>query len=327
MGRSFAKLAALLMGTLFCVLPAQAAPLFLYTSQPDQDVRVLLEAFGKLHPEVEVRVFRSGTEEVLSKVLAERMTGEVQADVLLLADAISFERLKAEGVLEPYRSPEAEGLPDAFRDPDGAYCGTKMLATVLVFNTAAGGTVEPSWRALLAAENADRAIMASPLYSGAAAYQLGVLTRSDGFGWSFYEALKRNGVAVGKGNGSIITAVAGGERFFGPVVDYMARRAKAKGSPVDYVYPEEGSPIITEPVGIVAKDGPRDDARRFVDFVLSERGQALFSEMGYVPARKGVPVPEGLHGIDQVRILSADVAVLTGEREHDKSRFSELFGH
>ena len=75
-------------------------------------------------------------------------------------------------------------------------------------NTSAGKAVEPTWKALLAPENADRAMIASPLYSGAAAYQLGVLTRSEGFGWEFYEGMKANAVAVGKGNGSIITAVA-----------------------------------------------------------------------------------------------------------------------
>lgn len=326
MRRLLASLAAVMALALCFVASAQADPLLLYTSQPDEDIRILLEAFKKDFPDVAVRVFRSGTEEVVSKVLAEKMTGRVQADLLLLADAVTFELLKTEGILAPYPSPEAAALPDSVRDPDGFYCGTKVLATVLLYNTAAKA-VEPTWKALLAPENADKAIIASPLYSGAAAYQLGVLTRSDGFGWDFYSAMKANAVAVGKGNGSIITAVAGGERAFGPVVDYMARRAKAKGSPVDYVYPVEGSPIITEPVGLVAREEIRDDAKRFVDFLLSEKGQTLFSEMGYVPVRHGVPVPDGLQGIEQVTILNADATVLAGERERDKARFSELFGH
>ena len=319
---------AVLLAMTFCfAVSARAEPLLLYTSQPDGDVRTLVEAFLENCPGVEVRVFRSGTEEVVSKVLAEKMTGRVQADLLLLADAVTFERLKAEGVLAVYRSPEASALPDSVQDPDGTYCGTKVLATVLLFNTSAGKAVEPTWKALLDPENADRAMIASPLYSGAAAYQLGVLTRSEGFGWEFYEGMKANAVAVGKGNGSIITAVAGGDRLFGPVVDYMARRAKAKGSPVDYVYPAEGSPVITEPVGIVAREEVRDEAKRFVDFLLSEKGQALFSGMGYVPVRRGVPVPDGLLGIDQVTVLSADSAMLIREREGDKARFSELFGY
>jgi iron(III) transport system substrate-binding protein len=154
------------------------------------------------------------------------------------------------------------------------------------------------------------------------------LTRTEGFGWPYYEKLKANGVAVGQGNGSVITAVAGGEKAYGLVVDYMAMRAKAQGSPVDYVYLAEGSPIVTEPVGIVKKDGSdAADARRFVDFVLSEAGQELVSKQGYVPARRGVPVPAGLKGADQVKALDYDSAVLVREREWDKTLFGELFGN
>ena len=36
--------------------------------------------------------------------------------------------------------------------------------------------------------------MPSPLYSGAAAYNLGVLTRQDNFGWDFYENIQANEV-------------------------------------------------------------------------------------------------------------------------------------
>ena len=330
-GKLLRKSVSLFIGILLltCALavPALGAPLLLYTSQPDEDVQVLLKDFGEHHPGIEVQVFRSGTEEVVSKVLAEKMTGRVQADVLLLADAVTFERLKVEEILEAYRSPEAAEIPASFIDTDGMYCGTKMLATVFVFNTTVGEKPEASWKALTDPKNKDKSIMPSPLYSGAAAYQLGVLTRTEGFGWDFYKQMKENDVAVGQGNGTIITAVAGGEKAFGPVVDYMALRAKAKGSPVDYIYLAEGGPVITEPVGIVAKEGNRDDAKRFVDFVLSEPGQMVVSKLGYVPARNGIPVPEGLLGVGQVRILETDIAVLVREREKDKNSFSEYFGN
>jgi iron(III) transport system substrate-binding protein len=315
---------------LLCCLSGSAsgAPLLLYTSQPDEDVQGLLGAFAARHPEIEVQVFRSGTEEVVSKILAEKMTGRIGADVLLLADAVTFERLKEEDVLERYRSPEAEAIPPSFVDKDETYCGTKMLATVVIYNTAQAQSAAGTWESLTNPEYAGQLIVASPLYSGAAAYMLGVLTRTEGFGWPYYEKLKTNGVAVGQGNGSVITAVAGGEKAYGLVVDYMAMRAKAQGSPVDYAYLAEGSPIITEPIGIVKKaDADTGDARRFVDFVLSEAGQKLVSEQGYVPARRGVPVPGGLKGVDEVKALDFDSAVLVKEREQDKTSFSELFGN
>jgi iron(III) transport system substrate-binding protein len=52
---------------------AQSGKLVLYTSQPDRDAAQTIEAFRKAHPQVEVDVFRSGTTEVMNKLLAERL--------------------------------------------------------------------------------------------------------------------------------------------------------------------------------------------------------------------------------------------------------------
>ena len=54
-----------------------------YTSQPDADAAKLVEGFNEKYPDVEVEIFRSGTEEVISKIQAEKLAGDVQADVLL----------------------------------------------------------------------------------------------------------------------------------------------------------------------------------------------------------------------------------------------------
>lgn len=67
-------------------------------------------------------------------------------------------------------------------------------------------------------------------------------------------------------------------------------------------------------------------AQAFVDFVLSEEGQKLAAEIGYSPIREGIAPPEGLKGIADMKILSADLAQLTDEREADKQQFIQVFG-
>ena len=82
-----------------------------YTSQPEEDAQKLIDGFNKECPDVTVDVFRSGTEEVVSKVLAEQTAGAVQADVLLVADSVTFETLKEQDMLLSYESPELKGIP------------------------------------------------------------------------------------------------------------------------------------------------------------------------------------------------------------------------
>ncbi len=308
--------------------PAQASgQISFYTSQPEEDVTKLISAFNKTYPDVKVETFRSGTEEVIAKLQAENQAGGVQADVLLLADAVTFEGLKRQDLLQGYKSPEREHIPAELADPDGMYTGTKVMATVIAVNTDKVTTLPTSWKALAAAESKDAAIMPSPLYSGAAAYNVGVFTRTEGFGWDYLKSLKDNGMTVIKGNGAVLKAVAGGEKAYGMIVDYLVPREKANGSPVDLIYPEEGVPLITEPIAILKNTDNETAAQAFVDFVLSEEGQKLAAEIGYTPIREGVTPPAGLKGISEFKILSGDLATLTDEREADKKQFTELFGN
>lgn len=305
---------------------AVAGKLSFYTSQPEEDITKLVAAFNTKFPDVTVESFRSGTEEVIAKIQAEKQAGKVQADVLLLADSVTFEGLKKQDLLAPYQSPEIKSIPAQFVDPDGTYSGTKIMATILAVNTQKVTTLPTSWQVLASAENKDAAIMPSPIYSGAAAYNIGVLSRTEGFGWDFLNSLKANNITVIKGNGAVLKAVASGEKGYGMVVDFMVAREKAKGSPVELVYPTEGVPVITEPIAIMKDSANEAAAKAFVDFVLSEEGQKVAAEIGYTPIREGVPAPAGLKSSIEFNILSSDIAVLTENREADKKQFIEVFG-
>ncbi|WP_421617272.1 extracellular solute-binding protein [Brevibacillus sp. TJ4] len=306
--------------------PKVEGTLTFYTSQPDADAAALIEAFTKQYPDVKVDLFRSGTEEVISRLQAEAQAGQVKADLLLVADAPTFASLKKQDLLLSYKSPEAEGIPADLKDPDGAYTGTKVMATVLAVNTSKVTTLPDSWQVLTSAETAGKTIMPSPLYSGAAAYNVGVLTRQSDFGWEFFEKLKANQVMVTQGNGAVLKSVAGGEKDYGIVVDYLVANAKKDGSPVDLIYPKEGVPVITEPVGILKDSANPEAAKAFVDFVLSEEGQKLAASLGYTPIREGVPAPNGLKALDQIKVLSADTNELEASREEDKKKFGEMLG-
>ena len=297
-----------------------------YTSQPDEDAAKLVEAYNAIYPEVTVNIFRSGTEEVMSKLKAEKESGKVVADVMLLADAVTFEALKADDMLLEYKSAEAEMIPSEYVDPDGQYTGTKIMTTGIIYNTDMAEEAPKSWMDLTSDMAKEQLVMPNPLYSGAAAYNLGIFTRTDDFGWEFYENLKAIAPEVVKGNGGVMEAVAGGQKAYGMVVDYLAIRAKNEGSPVDFVYPEEGVPVITEPIGIAKDTEEAEIAQTFVDFILSEEGQNLQAELGYAPIREGIAAPEGLKTATELpNVLMVDMKDLLENREADKTKFDEIF--
>lgn len=304
---------------------AHAGTLTLYTSQPEADATKTVEAFKAANPGVEVEIFRSGTSDLLTKLAAEFAAGAPQPDVLLIADAVSMELLKKDGRLLAYAEADVEGLAQDSYDAGRTYFGSKLITTGIAYNTAAAERPE-SWADLARPAYKDGLVMPSPLYSGAAAYMMSGMALDPALGWEFYTGLKDNGAIAVRGNGAVLKAVAGGEKPYGVLVDFMALNARAQGSPIEFVFPAEGVTAVTEPVAILSTAKNPDDGRRFVDFILSDDGQKLARDMGYLPARASAGRPDWLPEGVEIKLMPVDIEAVTGRIEADKAAFAELFG-
>lgn len=304
---------------------ADAANLVLYTSQPNEDAQATVDGFMAANPDIKVDWVRDGTPKIMAKLMAEIEAGNPGADLLLIADTVTLERMKQAGQLMAYKSPEAANYDASLYDADGAYYSTKLITTGIMYNTAAG--MKPtSWKDLAKPEAKGLVAMPSPLTSGAALIHAQTLAGVDGLGWDYYKQLQANGATAAGGNGAILKSVASGEKAYGMVVDYMPIREKAKGAPVEFVFPEEGVSAVTEPVAILSTTKNAESAKKFVDYVLSEKGQDGFLKLGYIPARNGMPVPEGFPARDTIKVLPINAAEALKATDADLKTFSGIFG-
>lgn len=307
------------------VAVAQADTLMLYTSQPEADATRTVEAFRKVNPDTEVQIFRSGTSDLLTKLAAEFSAGAPQPDVLLIADAVTMEGLKKDKRLLAYPEANLDGFAADSYDADKTYFGSKLITTGIAYNTAAEQKPE-HWADLTKAEYKGQVVMPSPLYSGAAAYLLSGFALNADLGWDYFKQLKENELASVRGNGAVLKSVASGEKPYGILVDFMVLNAKAKGSPVEFVFPTEGVPAVTEPVAIMATAKNVEGAKKFVDFILSDDGQKLALEQGYLPAKESVGRPSWLPEGTKIKIMPIDTQKVLQETDADKKQFSEVFG-
>jgi iron(III) transport system substrate-binding protein len=304
---------------------AASGELTLYTSQPNEDAQATVDAFKALHPDVEVTWIRDGTVNVMAKLRAEIAAGAPVADVLLIADTVTMESLKQENLLLAHPDADVAAYDAGLYDPDMTYFSTKLITTGIVYNNAAP-SAPTSWKDLEDPEKQGLIAMPSPLTSGAALIHLATMVDHPDFGWEHYEMLAKNGVQPQGGNGATFQAVAGGEKLYGVVIDYLPIREAAKGSPVSFVFPEEGVSAVTEPVAILSSTDNPDAAKAFVDFLLSPEGQALAASQGYLAAHPDVPSPEGFPPLAEITLVPFDAAKALENDTEYKERFSELFG-
>lgn len=300
--------------------------LTLYTSQPNEDAQMTVSAFEKAHPDVEVKWIRDGTTKLTARLQAELAAGGAAPDVLLIADSVTMESLKQQNLLAAYKSPQAARFDAQLYDKDGYYYGTKLITTGIAYHSKA--PVKPtSWQDLLKPELKNMTTLPSPLYSGAAQIHQATLMNDPALGWRYYEKLKENGAMPQSGNGAVMSAIASGSKAYGVLVDYMAIREKAKGAPIEFVFPKEGVSIVTEPVAMMKSAKNPQAAKEFIDFVLSQEGQKLVLQQGYLPADAKLPVPKGFPPRDSIKLMPFDAAKALADTEANKKRFADLFGN
>ncbi|WAH51116.1 ABC transporter substrate-binding protein [Pseudescherichia vulneris] len=303
-----------------------ASTLTLYTSQPNEDAQMTVTAFEKAHPDIEVKWIRDGTTKLTARLQAELAAGGAAPDVLLIADSVTMESLKKQDLLAVYKSPEASRYAAQLYDPQGYYYGTKLITTGIAYNTRA--PVKPgSWQDLLKPELKNMTTLPSPLYSGAAQIHMATLMNDPQLGFTYYEKLKANGAMPQSGNGAVMNAITSGSKGYGVLVDYMAIREKAKGAPIEFVFPKEGVSIVTEPVAMMKNAKNPDGAKAFIDFVLSDAGQRLVLKQGYLPADASLPAPEGFPARESIKLMPYDPAKALADTDANKKRFADLFGN
>jgi len=272
--------------------------LVLYTSHPNEDAQKTVDAFMAANPDVTVEFVRDGTPKIMAKFRAELAAGAPQADVLLIADSVTMEGLKAEGLLMAHPDADISAYEPGSMDADKAWFATKLITTGIVYNTSA--PVKPaSYADLTPLEVTAAFMMPSPLASGAATIHTVALTGTDP-GWEFYETLAKQGAVADGGNGGVLKAVAGSEKLYGFLVDFLAIREAANGAPIQFVFPTDGVSAVSEPVAILANTTNPDAAKAFVDFLISEPGQQIAADMGYLPAHPAVTPPAGFPSRDTI---------------------------
>jgi len=322
------KLGLIIFFVLLSTLLLPKTQITLYTSVPSAIITEIEKAFEKAYPDIDVVVWRSGTSKVTAKILAEMKAGEIKADVLWTADPSYYIYLKEKNLLMKYISPESVKVPDSFKDKDGYFTGTRIMSVIIAYNTDLLKKEETpkNWEDLLKEKYRDSMVSASPLYSGTNLVWLYTMVKLHG--WDFLEKLSENGLTIVSSNKTVSQELANGSYKVAIVLDYMIRSLKAKGSPVDLIYPEKNNVLIWSPIGIIATTKHPKEAKKFVDFVLSKEGQKVLVEKGsLIPVRPDVDMPEGAPKLEELlkRSYAIDWKDLKNVTDDLKDTFSDIF--
>jgi iron(III) transport system substrate-binding protein len=106
-------------------------------------------------------------------------------------------------------------------------------------------------------------------------------------------------------------------------VDYNVIAAQKKGEKIEVIFPASGTVIAPRPMMILNWSKQQDDAKKFVDYVLSDDGQKFVAGAQLMPARSDVKADRPL--IADLKILKIDTDAVYGKRDETLAAFAKIF--
>jgi iron(III) transport system substrate-binding protein len=305
---------------------AQKTQLTVYTALETDQLKAYEAGFAKSNPDIELKWVRDSTGVITAKLLAEK--ANPQADVVMGVAASSLALLNSNGMLVPYAPLNLDAIMSQYRDRKNppAWFGMDVWGATICFNTVEAqkkGLPKPeSWKDLAKPIYKGQIVMPNPASSGTGFFDVTAwLTlfgddNGKGGGWKYMDALHEN-IAQYTHSGSRPCNMAGaGEYVMGISFEYRGNTNKAKGAPIDLVFPKEGLGWDLEAFAIHKGTKKLDAAKKLADWASSKDAMLLYGKNFAITAQPGVAEPlKNIPADYEARLVKMDFQKAADNRE------------
>ena len=276
---------------------AQKTQLLVYTALETDQLKAYEQGFYREVNDVEIRWVRDSTGVITAKLLAEK--ANPQADVVMGVAASSLALLDSQGMLIPYAPINLDAIMMKYRDPKNppAWFGMDVWGATVCFNTVEAkkrGIPKPeSWQDLTKPHFKGQVVMPNPASSGTGFFDVAAWLTLWGEkgGWAYMDKLHENIAMYTHSGSKPCNQAATGEFVAGISFEYRGNTNKAKGAPIDLVFPKEGLGWDLEAFAIHKGTKKLEAAKKLADWASSKNAMRLYGKNFAITAMPGVAEP------------------------------------
>lgn len=276
---------------------------------------------------IKVNLVGAGTGELVARIRAE--SNNPLGDILWGGGSDSYQVIV--DLLEPYEHAHMDAVYEITRDPGNRWHGTSIDPMVIIYNPklVAAEDVPEGWGDLLNPKFKGKIAHADPARSGSAFMALIIQLLSMGgdneVGWGYLEDFVENldRKLLGSSSGTF-KGVSDGEYAVGITYEEAALRYEKVGADLKVVYPVEGSSKVPSPIAIIKGGKNTENAKLFVDFILSKDVQSMLGDLNRRTVRKDLELPSIMVSNDDLGDIPYDTVWVGENKERIMNRWKDL---
>ncbi|HAT02483.1 MAG TPA: ABC transporter substrate-binding protein, partial [Oribacterium sp.] len=268
-------------------------PLMIYSPQADADRVGWLTENAEKALGFDVEFLCAGGNDLADRLVAEK--ANPQADVVMGLLQTAMYQLKDQDILEPYTPSWADDVSDTYKDKDGYFYEFWQTPIIICYNPDYISDPPTSWQDLIKDEYKGKYSVGTPQGQTIRSYIIGMLwpyyDSSTGEisqdGWDFLSTLYANSYQMPAESDAWQLFKDGTVPIMMTWYDGAKTKSAEYGCNVEYVKPANGTPVVSEGIGIVNGTDQADKAKAYEDWWGSAETQAAYAkQFGVVPVSK-----------------------------------------
>lgn len=304
--------------------------LVVYTARSEDLNKLVIGEFEK-ETGIQVELVTAGTGELLKRVESEK--DNPLGDVLWAADRTMLE--SSSHLFMQYVSKEDGNMLEGFQNTTGYFSPAFADPPVLIVNTNLKGNLEiKGFEDLLNPELKGKIAFGDPVNSSSAFQSLVAMLYAMGENndpmsdkaWDFVDKFLKNlDGKMSNSSSQVYKGVAEGEYVVGLTWEDPAANYVKEGANVEVVFPKEGTIFPGESVQIIKGCKHPENAKKFVDFMLSEDIQnKVGTQLTVRPLRKNAQLADYMTPQSEIKLFSNyDEGWVAANKAEITSKFSE----
>jgi iron(III) transport system substrate-binding protein len=291
-----------------------------YASMNLSEANAVITKFEERYPFIKVKLNRTGSEKLLTKLLTEARLGKSFADVIQTVE-FSMHIFRSRGLLARY-IPQANAFyPKEFKD-EGYWTTVYYNPYVVAYNTRLAqrplpktydDLLDPKWKGNMMMEGTKADWFAGMLQ-----------IMGEERGLRYMRELAKQQPVPREGHELLAQLVSAGEGVLDINIPAASvERLKERGAPIDWLA-LGASPAVMVGIGLSQRAPHPTAARLFINFILSREGQKLMQTPGRLVAR-GDLAAEQAAMVKELKIVPVNPALAEKLDEYAK-QLRAIFG-
>ena len=302
----------------------------IYTTLDEPVIKAIKTDFENIYPGVVLDYYYGDIDRINNKLDIEYESGQINTDVVFLANELNLENLKQKSMITPYESKELKKISANYKEQNNYYYAGAVTTMGIGYNVSEDFGIDSksapkTWNDFLNNDYSGKMALANPNNDSYAKYWVMAMMQNQNYSDTYFRRLRDYGLVIKNTENEVVDNLLNGSYKVGLCYDENSVGLISEYDDFKFDYANSDNVTMMTGLALISDALNDTNAKLLIDYILSKRCQELLVSQGLISARTDVKNVLNSKSIIE-KSIKVDLNDIKDNGEKYLATFNDIFG-